>query len=161
MDIYDFALEKEQKSEKLYRQIADQCKNTGLKNIFTMLADEEQKHYNIVKKLQENDTSQRTETSIISDAKKVFERMRDERLTVGCNEKQIDTYREAQRFEEESRDYYKEKAEQVDDDYQQNLFQKLAREEQCHYDLLDGIIQMVQRPERWLEDAEWYHLEEY
>ena len=41
------------------------------------------------------------------------------------------------------------------------IFQKLAEEEKKHYFLLENIIQFVSRPETWLENAEFYHLEEY
>lgn len=34
-------------------------------------------------------------------------------------------------------------------------------EEKKHYFLLDNIIEFVSRPEQWLENAEFYHLEEY
>jgi hypothetical protein len=37
----------------------------------------------------------------------------------------------------------------------------VAGEEHKHYLLLERIIDFVSRPEQWLEDAEFYHLEDY
>jgi rubrerythrin len=54
-----------------------------------------------------------------------------------------------------------EKANEVTEEYQKEIFQRLADEEKKHYFLLENIIEFVSRPETWLENAEFYHLEEY
>jgi rubrerythrin len=41
------------------------------------------------------------------------------------------------------------------------IFLKLADEEKKHYFLLENIIDFVSRPQKWLENAEFYHLDEY
>ena len=161
MNIYEFAKEKEKYSENYYRDLSEKCQNKGLKSIFSMLADEELKHFNMVKEMEQKGRPSIAETPILSDAKKIFQKMKDEKDIAGCGESQIDLYSDARKFEEESRDLYNKKAEEVDDEFQKNLFKKMAGEEQKHYNLMENIIQLVQRPERWLENAEWHHLEEY
>ena len=44
---------------------------------------------------------------------------------------------------------------------QKDVFLKLADEEKKHYFLLGNIIEFISRPEHWLENAEFHHLEEY
>ena len=125
-----------------------------------MLADEEVKHYNAIDKIKTGE-SQMTETTILADAKNIFVQLKDSGKGFDLEISQIDLYKKAQDIEEKSRNFYLEKANEVGQDYQKELFLKLAEEEKKHYFLLDNIIEFVSRPEHWLENAEFCHLEEY
>ena len=160
MDIFEFAMQMEKDGENYYRQLVQQTTNKGLKTILTMLADEEVKHYNAIDKIKTSD-SQMTETTILSDAKNIFVQLKDSGEGFDVEINQVDLYKKAQDIEEKSRNFYLEKANEVRQDYQKELFLKLAEEEKKHYFLLDNIIEFVSRPEHWLENAEFCHLEEY
>ena len=160
MDIFEFAMQMEKDGENYYRQLVQQITNKGLKTILTMLADEEVKHYNAIDKMKTSD-SQMTETTILSDAKNIFVQLKDSGEGFDVEINQVDLYKKAQGIEEKSRNFYLEKANEVRQDYQKELFLKLAEEEKKHYFLLDNIIEFVSRPEHWLENAEFCHLEEY
>jgi len=47
------------------------------------------------------------------------------------------------------------------DESQKAMFLKITEEEQRHFNILETIIDMVSRPQTWLENPEWYHLEDY
>jgi rubrerythrin len=74
---------------------------------------------------------------------------------------EIDLYKKAQEIEKMSRDFYLEKANQITDPSQHDIFLKVAEEEKKHYLILENIIDFVSRPDQWLENPEWYHLEDY
>ncbi len=74
---------------------------------------------------------------------------------------QIELYKKAQEIEKKSWDFYLEKGGEVNDPLQKEIFLKVADEEKNHYFILETIIDFVSRPQQWLEDPEWYHLEEY
>jgi len=160
MDIFEYAMQMEKDGENYYRQLVQQTANKGLKTILTMLADEEVKHYNAIDKM-ETGESQMTETTILADAKNIFVQLKDSGEGFDVEISQIDLYKKAQDIEKKSRDFYLEKANEVGQNYQKELFLKLAEEEKKHYFLLDNIIEFVSRPEHWLENAEFCHLEEY
>ena len=161
MNIFDFAMEKEKYSEDYYRQLAGKTENIGLKNIFTMLTDEEAKHYTIVAKMKENINPELAKTTILSDAKEIFVKMRDVAEKFDFNISQVELYNKAKDIEVQSRKFYLEKKEQVENASQKEIFQKLADQEQMHYVLIDNIIDFVSKPQTWLENAEWHHLDEY
>ena len=161
MNIYEFAMQKEAMSENYYRALADKCGSPGLKTILRMLADEERKHYNMVMLMEKNGKPGEAESTLLADARIVFVAMKTQRDNLSSSFDQIDLYREAQLFEKESEDYYREKAAEVKDNFQKKLFTKMAEQERKHYTLLENIIILLSRPEQWLEDAEWTHLEEY
>jgi rubrerythrin len=160
MNIFDFAMEKEKFSEDYYRQLSVKADNKGLKTVFNMLADEEAKHRKIVSDMKKDKTADLAETTVLSDAKSVFAKMRESAQSFNFNISQTDLYKKALKIEEQSRDFYLEKADEVAES-QKEIFLKLADEEKKHYFLLENIIEFVSRPQTWLENAEFYHLEEY
>jgi rubrerythrin len=64
-------------------------------------------------------------------------------------------------MEVDSYKFYTEKAEETDNPDVEKSFKRLAEEEKKHERIIDNIIEMVNRPNTWLEDAEWNHMDEY
>ena len=160
MDIFDYALQMEKDGESFYREIAQKTSNEGLQKILTMLDDEEVKHYQVIERMKQ-DKYQMTETTVLDDARNIFIKMKDQDETFEPDQEQAELYLRAQEIEKKSQQFYQEKAGQTDKDDQKKLFERLAKEEEKHYFLLENIIAFVSRPKQWLENAEWYHLEEY
>lgn len=160
MDIFDYALQMEKDGESFYREIAQKTSNEGLQKILTMLADEEVKHYQVIERMKQ-DKYQMTETTVLDDARNIFIEMKEQGERFEPRQEQAELYTRAQEIEKKSQQFYQEKARQADKDDQKKLFERLAKEEEKHYFLLENIIAFVSRPKQWLENAEWYHLEEY
>lgn len=163
MNIFEYAMQMEEDLEQHYRDMAEDCGNKGMKKIFTMLADEEAKHYKAVKRMKEQEDvdPEMTETKILDRVNTVIGEIRDEKDVAGCGENQVDVYVKAREIEGKSRDFYNEKAAEVDKEKQKDLFRKLAKEENKHFNIMENMIELVRRPERWLEDAEFFKIEEY
>lgn len=161
VEIFEYALEMEKDGENYYRQLAGQCEKKGLKRILTMLADEEVKHYEAVKQMECGVNPNMAETTILVDSKNIFAQMKDLQDEYECDVQQVELYKRAQEIEEKSRAFYSEKADEMGTEVGRDLLLKLAEEEKKHYFLLENIIEFVSRPETWLENAEFCHLEEY
>jgi rubrerythrin len=161
MGVFEFAMRMEKEAENFYGRLADDTDNAGLKTIFNMLAAEEAKHYKIIKEIKEKLPQKISDVNVLSKAKEVFEQISksDKNFNSGTN--QLETYKKAQDIEKKSEDFYLQKATETQDHCQQGIFRKLAEEEKKHYILLQNIIDFVSRPETWLENAEWNHLDEY
>jgi len=160
MNIFEFAMEKEKYSEDYYRQLAGKSNNKSLETMFNMLADEEAKHYKIVSDMKEDVAPDLAETAVLSEAKDVFAKMRESTQDFNFDISQTELYRKAQDIEKQSWDFYLEKANEAKKAHKE-IFLKLAEQEKKHYFLLENIIDFVSRPETWLENAEFYHLDEY
>jgi rubrerythrin len=159
MDIYSYAMQMEKDGENYYREIAAQSTNTGIRNILIMLADAEVRHYQTFQKMKTHEALPIADLSYLSSVKNFFAEMRERKRTI-TNGTQTALYQKAQKLEEKTRDFYREKAGEVDQT-RKEVFLKIANEEQKHYDIMENLIVMLQRPESWLENAEWYRLEEY
>jgi len=160
MNIFEFAMEKEKYSEDYYRQLAGKSNNKSLETVFNMLADEEAKHYKIISDMKEDVAPVLAETAVLSDAKDIFAKMRESTQGFNFDVSQTELYRKARKIEKQSQDFYLEKANGAEKT-QKEIFLKLADQEKKHYFLLENIIDFVSRPETWLENAEFYHLDEY
>ncbi len=159
MDIYEYAMQFEKDGENFYREVAAKTGNRGLRTILTMLADAEVRHYKLFQNMKKNDKVRMSETPILNDVKNIFIEMR-EKKQFETDVSQIELYRKAQGIEEQTRDFYLAKAEEVVPD-QKEIFLKIALEEKRHYIILENLIKLVNQPDIWLENPEWYHLEDY
>jgi rubrerythrin len=125
-----------------------------------MLADDEAKHFQIVSQLEAQATvPEMAPTDVLGNARDVFEQMRGKSLDLSGL--QVEVYQQAQVLEGKSRDFYRERSAESQDDAHKALFAKLADEEQRHYFLLDHMVEFIDRPRTWIEDAEFNHLQEY
>ena len=161
MNIYDYALQMEKESEDYYRQLAQRTNSKGLKTIFNMLGDEEAQHYRVVADMKSKMPARVPETNILPDAKEVFRQMTNNIEKFDFSGEQLKFYEKAQEIEQKSRNFYLQKADEVEDEVQKRIFKSLAEEEKKHFFLLQNIIDFVAMPKDWLENAEWYHLDEY
>lgn len=160
MDIFEYAMEMEKEGEDFYKDLAEQSANEGMKQIFRMLADNEKRHYRAFAAMKRQ-SHEFARTPILEDARTVFEDMQSKKLFDNFEEDHAAMYKKAQEIEKKSEDFYREQADKAEDARQKKIFLDIAKEEKAHYNLLDALIVMVERPKTWLEDAEFYHLEEY
>lgn len=161
MDIFEFAMEKERFSEEYYRDLAHRANHAGLRNILTMLADEEAKHYQTVEQMKTEMPEQVTDVPVLDRARAVFEEMRvaPKKFDFGISEAEL--YRKACQIEEQSKKFYLERAEEAQDPQQERIFRLLAAEEDKHLYLMENLRMFVSQPETFLENAEMYHFDDY
>ncbi|OQY97866.1 MAG: hypothetical protein B6D35_13350 [Candidatus Brocadia sp. UTAMX2] len=161
MNIYDFAMQMEKDGEQYYRNLIQKTRNAGLKKILDMLADAEVRHYDTLQKMKKNEKTQLPDSEILSKVKNIFVEMKAGKDTLDVNVSQKEFYKKAQEIERKSRQFYTEKAAEVDNQSQRETFLTIADEEERHYVILENIINFISQPSTWLENAEWYHLDEY
>jgi rubrerythrin len=161
MDIFEFAMEKEKFSEEYYRDLANRANHVGIKNILTMLADEEAKHYRTVERMRTETPEQVTNVPVLKRAREVFEKMRGSPKKFDFLISEADLYRKACQIEEQSKKFYLERAEEAQDPDQKRVFTLLAQEEDKHLVLMENIYSFVSQPESFLENAERYYFDDY
>jgi rubrerythrin len=149
----------ERDGKAFYRDLAARSSSSGITRILNMLADDEVKHYGILKQMAEQAAPEMTETTILADAKNVFAEMQGAEFDLEGT--QADLYHKAADIERQAIEFYEKTAIQVTDPSQKALLLKIAEEEKRHRFLLDSVIEFLERPLTWLEDAEFTHLDEY
>ncbi|MBN1274537.1 MAG: hypothetical protein JXB26_19930 [Candidatus Aminicenantes bacterium] len=162
MGFYDIAADLEQKTIKTYKNLAEQCvTHEGVRNILLMLARDQEKHAAKIEEIRNKTCEGIDDTNVFKEARRLFEEMQRKRETFACDLDQLKLYRDARDLLSEKKSLYTKMSQEADCDEDRNLLLRLADEEKKQILVLDNIIEMVDRPNHWLEDAEFTHLEEY
>lgn len=162
MNIYDFARQFEEEKELFYVDLQRNTNHPGLVNILAMLAAEERNHAELMLKLKNSETNlECAETTILKDAKKEFAKMNKENMAFDETTEELELYKKAWSMEKDSENFYKNKVNEIESARGKSIFIKLAQEEAKHVHLMENLVEFISRPKTWIEDAEFYHLDEY
>jgi rubrerythrin len=161
MNAFDLAMQMEKDGETYYRHLADKTTNAGLKNILGLLATDEAKHFQVLQKMKGSLNAELISTPILSQSKNIFQRLREEKNWDALPAGQVDLYRKAREIETQSFKFYMDKARESGDAKTTKMFFLIAEEEKRHEFLLEHILQFISRPQTWLENAEFNHLDQY
>jgi len=160
MDIYKYAMQMELDGRHFYLDLANKTDNAGIKGILTMMAESEAKHYNIILSMQKNDkTPYSTDTEALTEIKNIFKQMKDEK-EIDADVSQVELYKKALEVETNSEKFYMERADEEKDPHKKEIFLTLAKEEKSHCVLLENLVNFVSKPDSWVENSEWYHIDE-
>ncbi|MDD3367175.1 MAG: ferritin family protein [Sphaerochaetaceae bacterium] len=153
MELFDIAIKLETEGAAFYRDLAAKTNSQGFKAIFTMLAEDEDRHKATFEAMKAHTEVQPSTTDASVRAAQIFKKFsKDDFLQ---EESQLSLYEQALEIELKSIEFYTEQHELIPDTKQKRILSKIIEEERRHYDLIDDIIVMVERPERWVEDAEF------
>lgn len=155
MNVYEYAMKVEKEGEAYYREMATNANNPGLKRIFTMLADEEVKHYNVFKNMMKKEDIDLEKLNLITDTKTIFATLNEEKENVNFDIEQIQFYKDAIAREENSHNFYAEKAKELEDEKERKIFLQIAEEEVKHKRVLEEIVIFLEEPADWVASAEF------
>lgn len=159
MDMFDIAIQMEKEGALFYRDLASKAKTTGLKTIFTMLAEDEDKHQKVFASLKQGASIAMVPSQVSDNAEAVFKKFK--KADFLSESKQVEAYERALEVELKSIEYYSEQVEELSSMAMQKAVEAIIEEERRHYDLLDDIIMMLERPASWVENAEFGVREDY
>lgn len=155
MNVYEYAMKVEKEGESYYREMAAAATNAGLTRIFTMLADEEVKHYNVFRNMMKKEEMNLEDLDLITDTKTIFQTLLEEKDNVTFDVDQIQFYKDAIAREESSHDFYAQNAEKLEDGKEKEIFLHIAKEEIIHKEVLEEIVHFLEEPADWVASAEF------
>ena len=161
MDVYQFAMQMEKDGEAYYRECAAKTASAGLRGILLMLAEAETFHYELFRRMAAREEALLPDSALLAQVKNVFAEIREREGAGAVRSSEVDLYRKAEELERKSWEFYEGNAAKAGSPAEKLTFERIAVEERRHYRILEGIIDFVSRPEQWLENAEWTHLEDY
>ncbi len=162
MNIFEFAMQMETDGRKYYLDQAEKTDHPLLKKILLEMADDELKHYNLFKRLLEGDAAEYEEakkTTIVASTKNIFQTMKDEGTEFSSDENTVNIWAQASEVEKKAEAFYREKVGETDDANAKNILNRIADEEHMHWMTIDNVISFLNKPEQFLENAEWSNLD--
>jgi rubrerythrin len=154
MDIFEFSIQMEHDAEELYRTLASKTQQPGIKRIFTMLADDEVKHAKAVEVLQKKQDPS-AEKGSMEEVQTIFASIKKEVVDDILSKDLLSELRRARDIEKKGKEFYQEQFSKLDTEAGRKLFKSLSRQEEYHYMTVDNLIDLVERPQWWVENAEF------
>jgi len=154
MDMFEFSIQMEKDAEALYRKMAEKAPVEGIKQVLLMLAEDEVKHRIAIEKLQKK-LDVEPAKGVALDIKTVFDGMKQDKSITDISVDAVEDYRKAVEIEKRGMAFYKEKFSETEDPTEKQLFELLMKQETYHYHTCENLLEMVQAPEQWVENAEF------
>lgn len=162
MNILDYAMKLEIEGEALYKGFARSSPNKGMTTIFSELAEQERKHYEIFNNMNNDQEIKVQDSPSLDNVKSVFADWKANKEKFNFDIKQADVYRKALDIEQKSIDLYIQSSNETDNTLHKDILLRIADEEKRHYKIIENIIEFITTPERWVEHAEFSKIgEEY
>ena len=161
MDVLQFALDMELDGERYYRSQSEKFAQTPLKRVFDTLAKDEAKHAQILREQMAGTAQTLPDDPQLSDRQNLFSGLKDYQPAVEEMPDQAALYHEAMEMEQRSIDLYTDLRAKATEKQTRSLFDFLIREETRHHEILEDVFRFVNRPNEWVEAAEFGVREEY
>ncbi|MDY0291645.1 MAG: ferritin family protein [Desulfuromonadaceae bacterium] len=163
MNVFAFGKKMELDGKEFYTQQAKKIGVPGLRNIFKRLAEDEQKHYDILVQLeQEHSDTSMLDSTVLAEAKNVFEDLlaSDKKLT-SVDGGDLEGYRRAMKIEADSFRLYEKAAAEEQNEHVRQLLLRIAAEEHRHFNILESIYQFVNAPNQFFVWGEFSNIGEF
>jgi len=160
MDIIEFAMKMETDGKAFYEKQAGLTSDPELKKILIQLAEEEGRHYEFFRRLKDNPNDISGGEALmgsqtLADVKNIFEELAQKTDQKPFGDDVISAWREALTTEEKSEAFYKEKAEVEPDPKKKDLLLQIAKEENNHMQMIDGVLMFLKQPSDFAESAQF------
>lgn len=156
MDVFEFAMKIELEGKAWYEKQAETTQNPRLRSILLEMAQDEQEHYELFKRMKdEGGFSGGTPSSDVLDKVKVFfEEMSIEEANAFPSA-EVEAWKQLRDNEGNAEKFYREKAAEATDEKTRAALEQIADEEHKHFQLIENMISFLTEPQGWLENAEW------
>lgn len=161
MNNLEFAITMEKDGEKYYIEQAAKNKGNSLNSLFLNLAKDERSHAKILSDKFADLPYELTESNLLSDSENVFKGVGDFKSEIRKIPNQVELYRDVLDREAKSVELYKQMLAVAIDEKDKDLFEFLVLQETKHFNIFDEMVSLVERPEEWVEDAEFGIRKEY
>jgi rubrerythrin len=152
-NILEFAMKMEMDGKRFYEQGAEKTDDERMKKILHTLAEEEQRHFDVFRKLRDkNDLAEASKAlgprlTTSPAIKNVFQELVENGMETLPGDDLKNMWTEAIRIEEDSEKLYREQAGRETDEKRQALLNRIADEEKSHIYLIDNMIHYLADPQ--------------
>ena len=153
MNVLDFAMQMELDTKAHYESLEKETPVAGLKKIFSILAADEQKHYDVMDDMRTGVTPDMADSTALEDAKYIFQTLKIEESLLDELRTRLDAYRYAMKIEADSIELYEDIARRehtCGNTAVVRLLMKIIEEEKKHYNIVENIHGLIAEYENFL-----------
>ncbi len=160
MGLIDEAIALEERAETNYRAAAETTTDPSAAQILTLLADEEAQHADALRTMNVG-TVQESKSLIDAARDWIGGKVEGGSGTISTDAALLDVLRSALEIERATEVFYREQGAASDSREIRVLFERLAAIEKGHYLFVSSLIEYYDRPNEWVESAEFGLRPEY
>lgn len=150
----------ERDGEKYYRDQAKLNQGTDLESVCNLLADEENRHAQILTNKKDKNAYELKDYDLLTEAKNVFSNLQNIKVERDQHA-QREFYSIAADMEQKSIELYEDFFKESALPEEKELFRFLIDQEKKHLELLDELVELVVKNQEWVESAEFGIRQEY
>lgn len=160
MNIFDCAIKMEEEAATTYKRLAEDATVAELKNLFTLLAESEQEHYEALVKMKVSVDPLKAKFKNLQEAACLFEPLLTKRDLAPQLIGEPDAYQHIVKEEEKGVLFYEDLAAQAKDEDTRKILFMIAKEERKHLSIVKNIYSFVESPKNFLAWGEFSNLTE-
>lgn len=161
MNVFELAMEKELEVKSYYEKLAVESPLPGVRRIFTLLAGDEQKHFDMVKAMKSGaGPEQLADSTALETAREILGALIGETGDAEKLKNSLDSYRHALKVEADSVRFYEGIMEKEPDTRLKKILAKIIGEEQKHYNIVENLYDFALKPEYFLAWGEFSNLKD-
>ncbi len=154
--VLDDAIALEERARTMYREARERVSDVGSKRILELLALEEEKHVAALAALREGILAPLADSSLLLDVKGLVEgAVQAGQAAISKDASLRGVLTQAMAMEQATERFYKDRARRAADEALKDLFSELAKREEGHYLLVSSLLEYFDRPQSWVESAEF------
>jgi len=161
MNSLDYAIQMETDGSKYYAEQARANRGTSLHRVFSILAEQEKGHLEILWNIAEMDFSKLPDNSNLIKEKNIFSGLANFQNEIRENPSQVEVYEMALDMEQKSVDLYTKMEAEADNDKDRKILRYFIGQEKNHLELMEELVMRIRRADDWVESAEFGAREDY
>ncbi|MDO9576547.1 MAG: ferritin family protein [Candidatus Cloacimonadales bacterium] len=162
MNFFERAKEMEEQTRNFYLELADKCAaDEGLKYILKKLVMDHEQHGEKFQQMADDNCTELQSTEAFESTIKYFQNLQQKHETFSCDINQVKMYRQALVLLEKKITFYIQGKSEIECEKNQAVLAEIIEEENQHKFVLENIIEIVSRPQTWIENAEFTHIKNY
>lgn len=153
MKLLDFAMQMELDGKAYYERLENETPDAGLRKIFSILAADEDKHYQTLHDLRSGVGREMSDSNALEEAKSIFKAMRIEDTVIDKLREKKDIYLHAMQMEVDSIRIYEDivgEESKSGDPLAVSVIKKIIDEEKKHYNSMENIHDLIAANERMI-----------
>ena len=158
--VIEQAIHLEATAEANYRDAVRRTSDPGAGKILELLADEECEHAKILRRM--SDVVNLEDSNVLENAMTWVRGVVEGGLpTISSDVDLLEVLRRAMDIEQMTEAFYREQGSEAEDEEIESLFGRLADIEKAHFLFVGSLVEYFDRPNEWIENAEFGLREEY
>lgn len=155
------AIAKQREGADYYGSIARSHAQNALREVFALLAEDEKRHEMILQAAKDHLPIPLQDDGTRQKVANLFSDLEEQKADIPAPIEQVDVYRAAWEVEKQSVALYEQLFDKCGDEESRALYAFLIDQEKMHMEVMESLYQHVNRPNEWVESAEFGLREEY